>query len=62
MSRANELEERLLLARGELELGVAAVGDDDDQVVLADGGRLEDRGVLADGHLEPAGVLQGLAR
>ncbi len=58
MAGMHELEEGLLLAAGELELGVAAVGVDDDQVVLADGRRLEDRGVLADGHFKPPRVLQ----
>ena len=62
VSRPDEFEDGLLLAPGELELRVAAVGVDDDQVVLADGGRLEDRGVLADGDFEPAGVLQGVGQ
>ena len=55
----DEVEDRLLLARGEFELVVAAVGVDDDQVVLAHGRGFQDRGVLADRDLEPAGVLQG---
>src|SRR5262249_8143201 len=59
---ADELEDRLLLAAGELELGVAVVGGDDDQVVLADGGGFEDGGILTEGHLEPARVLQGTGK
>ena len=58
VSRANEVEDRLLLAGRELEFVVAAIGGDDDQVVLADGRRFQDGGVLADRDLEPAGVLQ----
>ena len=37
MARLDVIEQGLLLGLGELELGVAAVGVDDDQVVLAHG-------------------------
>ncbi len=48
----------MLLAFGKLEFGVAAVGVHNDQVIFADGRGFQDGGILADGHLEPAGILQ----
>ena len=54
----NEIENRLLLAGCELELVVAAIGHDDQDVVFTDRGRFQDGGVLTDCNLEPAGILE----
>ncbi len=59
---ADKLQQRLLLGLGVLELGIAAVGVGDDQRVLADGRRLEDGRILAQGYLETSRVLQQLGK
>ena len=42
--------------------GLAAIGVGDEQVVLAQGGRLQDGGVFTDGHFVAPRVLQRLGK